>query len=141
MHPFKKMIYMLKRNSVPVASYCTNWTAINESNIKMSTSGYVDFTPILAGRTISPGDSAGTITGYVISGMSPFTCSIPMTFTTSKAIWNTDTLPVVTDKVLTSLIYSIEVVFNDATDVSIYGEQTNAFVFPGQLNSAYNSCG
>jgi hypothetical protein len=95
---------------------------------------------MLAGRTISAGLSAGTITGYVISGMSPFTCTIPMNFTTSKAQWNTDALPVITDKVLTSLIYTVEVVFNNSDEYLIDGEQTNAVVIPGQLTSEYDDC-
>lgn len=122
-------------------SYCVNWTAANEGNIKMSTQGYIDFTQILAGRTIEPGPlSVGTITGYIIAGVGTFTCSIPMNFTTSKAQWNTDTLPVVTDKVLTSLIYTVEVVFDDASEYLIAGGQTNAVVIPGQLTSEYNDC-
>ena len=123
------------------ATYCVNWTAANEGNIKMSTQGYIDFTAILAGRTIEPGPlSVGTITGYIIAGVGTFTCSIPMTFTTTKAQWNTDALPVVTDKVLTSLIYTVEVVFNDASEYLIADGQTNAVVIPGQLTSEYNDC-
>jgi len=123
------------------ATYCVNWTAANEGNIKMSTQGYIDFTEILAGRTIEPGPlSVGTITGYIIAGVGTISCSIPMTFTTSQAQWNTDTLPVVTDKVLTSLIYTVEVVFNDASDYLIIDGQTNAVVIPGQLTSEYNNC-
>jgi hypothetical protein len=108
----------------------------------MSTQGYIDFSAILAGRTIEPGPlSVGTITGYIIAGLGTFTCSIPMDFTTSQAQWNTDTLPVVTDKVLTSLIYTVEVVFNDASEYLIAGGQTNAVVTPGiQLTSEYNDC-
>lgn len=126
---------------LPVASYCVSWTASNEGNIKMSTSGYIDFTAILAGRTIMGGGiSVGTITGYVIAGISPFSCSIPMTFLSSQALWETDSLPVETDKVLTSLIYSVEIVFNDATEFFITNEQTNAAVIPDQTTSEYNSC-
>jgi len=122
-------------------TYCVNWTAANEGNIKMSTQGYIDFTGILAGRTIEPGPlSAGTITGYIIAGVGTISCSIPMTFTTSQAQWDTDSLPVVTDKVLTSLIYTVEVVFDDASEYLIAGGQTNAVVIPGQLTSEYNNC-
>lgn len=121
-------------------TYCVSWTAANEGNIKMSTEGYIDFTAILAGRTIVGGLSAGTITGYVIAGMSPFTCSIPMTFTTSRAEWNTDTLPVETDKVLTSLIYTVEVIFNNSDEYFITDEQTNATVIPEQLTSSFDNC-
>lgn len=138
------MIYMLRRESAPeppVESYCVSWTAANNGNIKMETSGYIDFTAMLAGRTIMAGPlSAGTITGYVVAGMSPFSCSIPMTFTSSKAVWNTDSLPIEIDKVLTSLIYTVEIVFNNATEFSITNEQTNAIVIPGQTTSSYNSC-
>jgi len=120
--------------------YCVSWTAANEGNVKMSTEGYIDFTEILAGRTIVAGLSAGTITGYVVAGMSPFTCSIDMDFTTSRATWETDSLPVVTNKVLTSLIYTVEVVFNNGDDYLISNEQTNAIVIPGQLTSSFNNC-
>lgn len=144
MHPFKKMIYMLRKESAPeppVESYCVSWTAANNGNIKMETSGYIDFTAMLAGRTIMGGGaSAGTITGYVIAGMSPFSCSIPMTFTSSHASWNTDALPVEIDKVLTSLIYTVEIVFNNATYLDIINEQTNAIVILDQTTSEYNSC-
>jgi hypothetical protein len=123
------------------ATYCTSWTAANEGNIKMSTQGYIDFTAILAGRTIEPGPlSVGTIVGYIVAGVGTFTCSIPMTFTTSQAEWDTNTLPVVTDKVLTSLIYNVEVVFNNSDEYSIVAGQTNAVVIPGQLTSEYNDC-
>ena len=43
-------------------------------------------------------------------------------------------------KVLTSLIYTVEIVFNNATEFSITNEQTNAIVIPGQTTSSYNSC-
>lgn len=140
MNNFKKNIFKINMDNA-VISYCVNWTASNDSNIKMSTIGYVDFTNILAGRTINIGVSTGTITGYIIAGMSPFTCSIPMTFTTSKAEWNTDTLPVETNKVLTSLIYTINIIFNDISEIDIIDEQTNAIIEPDpQLTSDYNSC-
>jgi len=125
----------------PIQEYCVNWTASNDGNIKMSTVGYIDFTTVLAGRTLKPSPfSVGTITGYVIAGMSPFTCSIPMTFTTTKAQWNTDALPVETNKVLTSLIYTVETMFSDNSDYFITDEQTNAIVIPGQTTSSYNNC-
>jgi len=136
---FKQNIYKARREDILI--YCVNWTAQNNSNIKMSTVGYIDFTDTLAGRTVMPGPaSVGTITGYIIDGVGTFACSIPMTFTTFKAEWNTDTLPVVTDKVLTSLIYTVEVVFSDASEHSIINGQTNAIVIPGQLDSSYNNC-
>ena len=122
------------------ATYCTNWTAANDGNIKMQTVGYIDFSAILAGRTISTGLSVGTITGYIIAGVGTFTCSVPMTFTTSQAQWNTDSLPVVTDKVLTSLICNVEVIFTNSDEYSIVDGQTNAIVIPGQMTSEYNDC-
>jgi len=143
MWPFKKMIYMLSNpteESIPLG-YCVNWVADNESNIKMSTQGYVDFTDMLAGRSIHTGASTGHITGYVIAGLAPLTCDIPMSFTSSRATWITDTLPVVTDKVLTSLIYTVNIIFTDASEFDIIDEQTNAIVEPDpQITSAYNSC-
>jgi len=125
-----------------VVDYCVSWTALNEGNIKMSTTGEIDFTAMLAGRTIvGGGASVGTITGYIIAGMGTFACSVPMTFTASKAQWNTDTLPVEADKVLTSLIYSVSIIFNDATEFDIIDGQTNAIVTPDpQLSSSYNDC-
>ena len=143
MNNFKKNIYRTTMGEeIPVESYCVTWEAHNLGNIKMSTTGFLDFTDILAGRTIldSPA-SVGTITGYIIVGMGTFSCSIPMTFTTSRAEWNTNTLPVVTDKVLTSLIYSVEIIFNDASEYSIVDGQTNAIVEEGiQIDVYYNSC-
>ena len=132
--------------AAPIREFCVNWTAANEGNIKMSTQGYIDFTEVLAGRTIQPGPiSVGTITGYIISGVGTISCSIPMTFTTTKAQWNTDALPAVTDKVLTSLIYYLEVMFSDNSDYFIpnvnYSGQTSAVITPGiQLTSSYNNC-
>jgi hypothetical protein len=134
--------------AAPLPDFCVNWTAANEGNIKMSTEGYIDFTEVLGpGRTLQPGPlSVGTITGYIISGVGTFTCSIPMTIvpSTNRATWNTDALPVVTDKVLTSLIYYVEAMFSDNSDYFIpnvnYSGQTNAIVLAGQITSSYNNC-
>ena len=123
-----------------IQGYCVNWTAGNNGNINMQTVGYIDFTVALAGRTIVAGLSTGTVTGYVIAGVGTFTCSIPMTFTTTKAQWNTNSLPAVTDKVLTSLIYSVTAVFSDSDEYIITDEQTNAIVIPGQTTSSFNNC-
>ena len=143
MNNFKKNIYRTTmEEDIPVESYCVIWEAHNEGNIKMSTTGFLDFTDMLAGRTIldSPA-SVGTITGYVIAGLGTFPCSIPMTFTTSTADWGTNTLPVEIDKVLTSLIYSVEIIFNNASEYSIVDGQTNAIVEEGiQIDAYYNSC-
>lgn len=143
MNEFKKNIFRsTAEEDIPVENYCVNWTAENQSNIRMATTGYIDFTAMLAGRTILPGPASfGTIKGYVVAGVGTFTCSIPMTFTSSKANWNNNSLPAFTDKVLTSLIYDVEIIFNDASEFSISNEQTNAIVIPGQLTSSYNSCG
>jgi hypothetical protein len=126
------------------SSYCVNWTAANEGNIKMSSVGYIDFSAILAGRTIAPGPvSVGTITGFTIAGMTPFVLSTPisMTFTASKAQWNTVALtPVVTDKVLTSLTYSVEVTCTNGDDLPAISETTNTNVIAGQLTSSFNNC-
>lgn len=125
----------------PIQEYCVNWTAANDGNIKMQTIGYIDFTAVLAGRTLKPGPfTVGTITGYIIAGVGTFSCSIPMTITTTKTSWNTDALPVVTDKVLTSLIYTVEAMFSDNSDYFITDGQTNAIVIPGQITSSYNDC-
>lgn len=129
----------------PIQEFCVNWTAENNLNIKMSTQGYIDFTEVLAGRTIQPGPlSVGTITGYRIAGMPEFTCSIDMDFTSTRATWDTDLLPAETDKVLTTLIYSLELIFSDNSDYFIpninYAGETNAVVIPGQLTSSYNNC-
>ena len=142
MWSFKRNIYRTAEDSeLPIETYCVSWVAANEGNIKMSTSGYIDFTAMLAGRTINTGASTGSITGYIITGVGTLSCEIPMTFTTSQAQWNTDTLPAVTDKVLTSLIYTVNIIFNNATEFDIIDGQTNAIVEPDpQLTSEYNSC-
>ena len=143
MNNFKKNIFKtFIEEDIPVESYCVIWEAHNEGNIKMSTTGFLDFTDILAGRTILDSPmSVGTITGYIIAGLGTFPCSIPMTFTTSTADWGTNTLPVKIDKVLTSLIYSVEIIFNNASEYSIVDGQTNAIVEEGiQIDAYYNSC-
>lgn len=122
-------------------SYCVNWTAENNANIKMSTQGYIDFTGILAGRTIAIASCEGNITEYTIPGVpTPYTCSIPMDFTTSKAQWDTDLLPAVTDTVLNSLKYTVYVEFTDSSYYEIINEQTYGTVTPGGLTSEYNDC-
>lgn len=142
MNNFKKNIYKSNtEDDILIGSYCVNWSAANELNITMSTTGYIDFTDILAGRLIDTGASSGDVTGYIIAGVGTFSCEIPMTFTTSQAQWDTDILPVETDKVLTSLIYTVNIIFNNATEFDIIDGQTNAIVEPDpQLTSEYNSC-
>jgi hypothetical protein len=123
------------------ATYCVNWTAANLDNIKMSTQGYIDFSAILAGRTILPTSCEGNIIGYTVSGVGTFICSIPMDFSVSPlATWDTDLLPAVTDTVLNSLIYTVYVEFTDSSYYEIINGQTNAVVIPGQLTSEYNDC-
>ena len=139
MNNFKRNIYRTSIEEEPIVeNYCVSWTAANNGNIKMETSGYIDFTSMLAGRTIAFLD--GAITGYIIAGVGTFSCEIPVTHTTSKAKWSTDSLPVVTDKVLTSLIYTVNIIFNNATEFDIIDGQTNAIVIPEQTTSEYNSC-
>lgn len=124
-----------------ITSYCVNWTAENNANIKMSTQGYIDFTGILAGRTIAIASCEGNITEYTIPGVpTPYTCSIPMDFTTSQAQWDTDLLPAVTDTVLNSLKYTVYVEFTDSSYYEIINEQTYGTVTPGGLTSEYNDC-
>lgn len=126
-------------DDTPEELYCAVWEAHNEGNIRMSLSGYFDFTDELAGRNISTGISAGTITSYVVDGVT-VTASIPMTFTLKRANFNTNTLPVITDKVLTAFTYSIEIVCTNASEISI----TDAFIAaqetPTQVDSYYNTC-
>ena len=122
------------------ATYCVTWTAANLDNIKMSTQGYINFSAILAGRTIAPVNCEGNITGYIVDGTS-YTYSIPIDFSTSPfATWDTDLLPAVTDTVLNSLIYTVYIEFTDSSYYEIVNGQTYAVVIPGQLTSEYNDC-
>lgn len=125
----------------PTLGYCVNFTAANEGNIKMSTTGYIDFAAMLAGRFIHTPASSGFLSGYIIAGMAPIACEVMMDFTPTTATWNTDALPVVADKVLTSLIYTVNIIFTNGTEFDIINGQANAIVEADpQLTSSYNSC-
>ena len=140
------MIYMLRKNNAietPTTTYCVNWSAANIDNIRISTEGYIDFTTILAGRTIADSPiSTGNVTGYIIAGETLVRpCSIEMDFTSVRATWSYSSLPPVTDKVISSLIYSVEIICTNSDELPpIYNEQTNAVVTSGQTTSSYNSC-
>ena len=125
-------------NAVGTVGYCSVWEAHNNGNIKMSIDGYIDFTTALAGRSIHTGASVGTITYYRIDGTT-ITSSIPMTFTSTRAIIQNDHLPVVTDKVLTSIGFYIEIICTNASEISVSGEN-NAIEFPVQIDSNYDNC-
>jgi len=142
MNEFKKNIY---RQSISIGSnlsYCTNWTALNNGDIKMSSTGVVNFAPILGDRTINTGVSFGYVDRYAIAGFEGFfSCYIPMTFTLSTANWDYDGFPVFIDQVLTGLRYTINIIFSDVSELDIYDKETYAEVLPDpQLTSEYNDC-
>lgn len=146
MHPYKKLIYSKRTAPIDVpASYCATWEAHNLSNIKMSLDGYIDFTEMLGTKNIdtTPGLSVGTITGYYIAG-APTTlvpCSVAMTFTTKKGNFSTDSLPVVTDKVLSSIVFQVEIITTPYSEISMSDIRLDGIVTGvGQIDSEYNSC-
>ncbi|MBC7845574.1 MAG: Ig-like domain-containing protein [Flavobacterium sp.] len=127
-------------NAVGTVGYCSVWEAHNNSNISMSIDGYIDFTTALAGRSINTGSgvSVGTITQYRING-SIVPCSIPMTFTSNQAIIHNEHLPVVLDKVLTSISFYIEIICTNGSEIFVSGEN-NAIDTPGAMDSSYDDC-
>lgn len=123
---------------VGTVGYCSVWEAHNNGNIKMSIDGYIDFTTALAGRNISTGISVGTITQYRIDG-TIISSSIPMTFTSKKAVISNDHLPVVTDKVLTSISFYIEIICTNGSEIMVSGEN-NAIEIPEAMDVYYDNC-
>ncbi len=121
------------------APYCCTWEAYNLDNIKMAIEGEIDFTNILAGRTINTFSSSGVVTQYIIGG-TLVSCSIPMDFTSTKASFNTDSLPVVTNKVLTSITVDVSVLCTNATGFEILETYSGAEVPGVQLTAEFNNC-
>lgn len=119
--------------------YCVVWTANNDGNIKMTLDGYIDFSVILAGRTIDTGASTGTIILYRINSVD-VVASIPMTFSSTQASFSTDTLTVVTNECLSSIDFSIEIICTNASEISILGS-ASVFEIPSSMTYSYDSCG
>lgn len=147
MNEFKRNILrtLLEDEIIPISGYCVTWEAHNNSNINMSLLGFVDFTEILAGRTIADTPvSNGEVTGYYIAGdpMTLIPCSIIMTFTSTKANFS-GTLPAPTDTVLTSIVFSVAITCTNADDLDPLEDirLDAAVTSPPQLDSEYNSCG
>lgn len=118
--------------------YCINWQANNFDNIKMSLEGEMDFEEILNGRIIHP-LSVGTVTEYIINGGTVTTSPVSMTFSATKGFINTDSLPVVTDKVLTSITVDIQIICTNASEINITATYA-ASESDGQTFAEYNNC-
>lgn len=127
--------------TTPVAtSHCTVWEAHNNNNTTMSTTGYIEFTAI-GGGTIDPILSHGVITYYLIAEDGFYPCNIEMTIDGNKLRWDTNTLPVVEDRVLTSLVYTLNIVFTDPSSTfDVEEEQTDAPVFSDQTDAFFDDC-
>jgi len=138
MRLFRKSVYMTRRNDeVPTLGYCVTWEAHNLDNIKMSLSGTIDFTEELGSRTIDAGVSIGTITSYIVDGTT-VPASIPMTFTLKKANFSTATFDAVMDSVLTVITFYVEIICNDASEISV--GNTLAAMEGDSLNSSFDNC-
>ena len=142
MNNIKKSIFKTEifEDIIPELGFCTTWIAQNDGNTKMSLDGSVDFTEELGVKNISTGTSIGTVTSYTIGGTTILT-SIPMTFTTKKALFSETDLPTVTDRVLTVITFTIEIICTDATEINVYNHTTAAFEEIGtQFTADYNDC-
>jgi len=118
-------------------NYCVVWNSENAGNIKMELQGEINLSELLAGRTIS--FVSGSITEYRIDGVD-VPCSIPMTHNATKLLFEENDLPTVTDRVLTQITFSADIIFNDASELSISGIKT-AVSIPGvQMTAEYNDC-
>lgn len=138
MKAFRKSVYMTRRDDeVPSLGYCVTWEAHNLSNIKMSLDGTVDFTEILGARTINAGASIGSISSYIVNGIT-YPTSIPMTFTLKKANFSTVALDAVTDSVLTVITFYVEIICNNATEISV--SNTLGATEGDSLNSSFDNC-
>lgn len=138
---FKKlMLQHADSEAGPVLGYCVEWVAFNEDNIKMSLEGEIDFTTILAGRNINIGVSSGIIDSYIIDGITTV-CSVPMTFTSKKALFSTDSLlPIVTDKVLTVITFTVNIICTDVSEIDLEDITLSATETPTQTESIYSGC-
>jgi hypothetical protein len=145
MHPFKKNIFKTSDDeTIVVFDFCATWSAQNESNIRMSTSGLLDFTLKLAGKNIdtTPGLSVGAISAYKFAGDPTWvSASIPFSFTLKKATWNTNALPVRSNQVLTGIRFSYEIITTpyselSASNIELFAEVTGS----PQLIASYDSC-
>lgn len=130
--PFEEVI-------TPLVGYCVDWQAFNEGDIKMSLEGEIDFTTILAGRNINIGVSSGEITSYIIDGDTEVV-SIPMTFTSKKAIFSTDSLPVVSGEVLTVITFTVNIICTDVSEIDVIDKETSATEIPTQTEASFSDC-
>ena len=125
-------------------NYCAVWSAKNEGNIRMSTSGYLDFTEQLAGKNINNtgGASVGAISAYKFAGDSAWTSTnIPFSFTSKRATWDTNALHARTDQVLTGIRFSFEIITTPYSEISVSNIELFAEVTGGtQITSSYDSC-
>jgi len=138
MRLFRKSVYMTRRNDeVPTLGYCVTWEAHNLDNIKMSLIGSIDFTEELGARNINTGSSIGTITSYIVNGIT-IPSSIPMTFTLKKANFNTATLDTVENSVLTVITFYVNIICTNASEISL--GNTLGAMEGDSLNSSFNNC-
>lgn len=133
---FKKVMLQHSDEIEPTLNFCVQFEANNFDNIKMELDGNINLSALLAGRTIAFVD--GGITSYRINTVdTPVT--LGFTHNSSKLFFGDDSLPVVTDKVLTQITFTADIIFNDASELSIGGTYS-AFEFPGQMSSEFNNC-
>lgn len=121
------------------SGYCAVWDAENQGNIRMSLDGYIDFTEALAGRTINTGASSGSVESYVIDG-NTVSGIVNMTFTSTRAVFSTNTFPAVTNKVLTGITFFVEVTCTDGSTISVPDTTLFAMETPDQTHSSYDTC-
>lgn len=121
-----------------ILGYCVNWTAENALNSRMFLDGYIDFTEILAGRFISIGSSAGTITRYLING-NYVNSSIEMTFTSKIGRFYDNSLVVVPNECLSGIEFYVEIVCTNASEIFIEGGAF-AIEIPNATSYSYNNC-
>lgn len=118
--------------------YCMVWNAYNYSNLKMFLDGYIDFAMSLNGRNINPNVSTGSITEYKIDNQT-ISCNIPFEFTLNRALFNTNSLAVVDGFVLNELTFSVDIICNDASEISTSGTKVGVFS-NGNLVNSYDNC-
>lgn len=126
-----------REEETPSLGYCVTWEAHNLDNIKMSLTGSIDFTEELGSRNINAGASIGTITSYIVNGIT-YPSSIPMTFTLKKANFNTAALDAVMDSVLTVITFYVEIICTNASEISV--GNTLGGIEGDPLNSSFNNC-
>ena len=108
----------------------------------MFLSGYVDFSGILAGRSILPGASVGSITKYHVGGTeyTPPVGSLSMTFDATKGSFSTNGLPYVLDDCLSAIEFYAEITTTTGVDLSITGEAAAEQLVGGSMTYSYDNC-